>query len=48
MVDELDVVAEVDAGEEADDDVAPLLEFLRDRRRFDFTGYKRPSIVRRI
>ena len=48
MVDELDVVTGVDAGEEADDDVAPLLEFLRDRRGFDFTGYKRPSIIRRI
>jgi two-component system, chemotaxis family, CheB/CheR fusion protein len=25
-----------------------LLEFLRDERGFDFTGYKRPSLVRRI
>ena len=25
-----------------------LLEFLRDQRGFDFTGYKRPSLVRRI
>ena len=25
-----------------------LLEFLRDERGFDFTGYKRPSLIRRI
>lgn len=25
-----------------------LLQFLRDSRSFDFTGYKRPSLVRRV
>jgi two-component system CheB/CheR fusion protein len=34
--------------EERDPDFERLLEFLRDERGFDFTGYKRPSLVRRI
>ena len=25
-----------------------LLEYIRDERGFDFTGYKRPSLIRRI
>ena len=33
----------------ADDDTfEALLEFIRDNRGFDFTGYKRPSLRRRI
>ena len=29
-------------------DIEELLDFLRDERGFDFTGYKRPSLGRRI
>ena len=32
----------------ADDAFEALLEFIRDNRGFDFTGYKRPSLRRRI
>jgi two-component system CheB/CheR fusion protein len=31
-----------------DPDFERLLEFIRDNRAFDFTGYKRPSLMRRI
>jgi two-component system CheB/CheR fusion protein len=31
-----------------DGDFEALLEFLRDSRGFDFTGYKRPSLMRRV
>jgi two-component system CheB/CheR fusion protein len=34
--------------QERDPDFEALLEFLRDERGFDFTGYKRPSLMRRI
>ena len=34
--------------QERDEDLEQLLEFLRDERGFDFTGYKRPSLSRRI
>jgi two-component system, chemotaxis family, CheB/CheR fusion protein len=34
--------------QERDVDFESLLEFLRDERGFDFTGYKRPSLMRRI
>jgi two-component system CheB/CheR fusion protein len=38
-----------DGGEEGPDpDVEALLVHLRERRGFDFTGYKRPSLVRRV
>src|SRR6266542_3066478 len=33
---------------EAGPDFEALLEFLRDSRGFDFTGYKRPSLIRRV
>jgi two-component system CheB/CheR fusion protein len=33
---------------ERDPEFESLLEFLRDERGFDFTGYKRPSLMRRI
>jgi two-component system, chemotaxis family, CheB/CheR fusion protein len=33
---------------ERDPDLEVLLEFLRDERGFDFTGYKRPTLIRRI
>src|SRR3954451_6508342 len=33
---------------ERDPEFEELLEFLRDERGFDFTGYKRPSLMRRI
>jgi two-component system, chemotaxis family, CheB/CheR fusion protein len=33
---------------EHDPDFERLLEFIRDKRAFDFSGYKRPSLVRRI
>jgi two-component system CheB/CheR fusion protein len=33
---------------ERDPQFEELLEFLRDERGFDFTGYKRPSLIRRI
>jgi two-component system, chemotaxis family, CheB/CheR fusion protein len=33
---------------ERDPEFENLLEFLRDERGFDFTGYKRPSLMRRI
>ncbi|MFW5473828.1 CheR family methyltransferase [Knoellia sp. CPCC 206450] len=32
----------------SDDDFERLLTFLKDSRAFDFTGYKRPSLLRRI
>ena len=32
---------------EADESFEALLEFVRDSRGFDFTGYKRASLVRR-
>src|SRR5690606_6473466 len=35
-----------DPGDEAD--VERLLAFLKESRAFDFTGYKRPSLIRRI
>jgi two-component system CheB/CheR fusion protein len=38
----------VSAAAERDPQFEALLEFLRDERGFDFTGYKRPSLVRRI
>src|SRR5436305_5736908 len=34
--------------QERDPEFEELLEFLRDERGFDFTGYKRPSLMRRI
>lgn len=34
--------------EELDDDFEALLRFLRDSRGFDFTGYKRTSLMRRV
>jgi two-component system, chemotaxis family, CheB/CheR fusion protein len=34
--------------QERDPEFESLLEFLRDERGFDFTGYKRPSLMRRI
>jgi two-component system CheB/CheR fusion protein len=34
--------------QERDPEFEALLEFLRDERGFDFTGYKRPSLMRRI
>ena len=34
--------------QERDLEFEGLLEFLRDERGFDFTGYKRPSLIRRI
>src|SRR5207253_1835377 len=37
-------VTELETGE----DIEELLTFLRDQRGFDFTGYKRPSLGRRI
>src|SRR2546421_578698 len=36
------------AEQERDPQLESLLEFLRDERGFDFTGYKRPSLARRI
>src|SRR5207244_10130975 len=33
---------------EAGPDFESLLEYLRDTRGFDFTGYKRPSLIRRV
>jgi len=33
---------------ERDEDLETLLAFIRDERAFDFTGYKRPSLERRI
>ncbi|WP_448640292.1 CheR family methyltransferase [Geodermatophilus sp. URMC 63] len=36
------------AAEAADPAFESLLVFLRERRGFDFTGYKRPSLVRRV
>lgn len=36
------------AEETAEGGVEDLLEFLRDSRGLDFTGYKRPSLTRRI
>jgi two-component system, chemotaxis family, CheB/CheR fusion protein len=33
---------------ESDPDLETLLEYIRDARGFDFTGYKRPSLARRI
>jgi two-component system, chemotaxis family, CheB/CheR fusion protein len=35
-------------GEEMDDQLAPLLDHLRDARGVDFTGYKRSSLTRRV
>ena len=35
-------------GEEADEELEELLRFVRDARGFDFTGYKRASIGRRV
>ena len=37
-----------DVRERPDDVFEALLEFIRDNRGFDFTGYKRPSLRRRI
>jgi two-component system, chemotaxis family, CheB/CheR fusion protein len=34
--------------EESDSEFESLLEYLRDQRGFDFTGYKRTSLVRRV
>jgi two-component system, chemotaxis family, CheB/CheR fusion protein len=34
--------------EERDPDFEALLQYIRDQRGFDFTGYKRPSLMRRI
>jgi len=36
------------SGDDRDPQFEELLEFLRDERGFDFTGYKRPSLMRRI
>ena len=33
---------------ERDPDFERLLDYIRDNRAFDFTGYKRPSLMRRI
>jgi len=42
--------AEADAGADVLEDPSfeRLLHFLRDSRSFDFTGYKRPSLIRRV
>ncbi|MBB3083672.1 CheR family methyltransferase [Geodermatophilus sabuli] len=37
-----------DAAEGRDPEFEALLVYLRERRGFDFTGYKRPSLVRRV
>jgi two-component system CheB/CheR fusion protein len=37
-----------DAAEGSDPAFEALLVFLRERRGFDFTGYKRPSLIRRV
>jgi two-component system, chemotaxis family, CheB/CheR fusion protein len=34
--------------EEVDRNFEALLEYLRQNRGFDFTGYKRPSLMRRV
>jgi two-component system, chemotaxis family, CheB/CheR fusion protein len=34
--------------EDLDDELEELLRFIRDSRGFDFTGYKRPSVSRRV
>ena len=34
--------------QERDPELESLLGFIRDERGFDFTGYKRPSLMRRI
>src|SRR5271168_4537418 len=34
--------------DERDDELEELLRFVRDARGFDFTGYKRPSVSRRV
>ena len=34
--------------EEVDQNFEALLEYLRQNRGFDFTGYKRPSLMRRV
>src|SRR5215510_16279738 len=36
------------AAQSGDGDLASLLAFIRDARGFDFSGYKRPSLERRI
>jgi two-component system CheB/CheR fusion protein len=38
----------VEAVAEVDPDFEALLVYLREKRGFDFTGYKRPSLVRRV
>ncbi|MGY1731004.1 CheR family methyltransferase [Geodermatophilus sp. SYSU D01045] len=43
---EADVFSDAAAG--LDPDFESLLVYLRERRGFDFTGYKRPSLVRRV
>ncbi len=35
-------------GDERDEELEELLRFVRDARGFDFTGYKRPSVSRRV
>ncbi|PRY49974.1 two-component system CheB/CheR fusion protein [Geodermatophilus tzadiensis] len=40
--------ADADAAAGLDPDFEALLVYLRERRGFDFTGYKRPSLVRRV
>src|SRR6478672_4137617 len=38
----------VDGDGQADDAFEALLRYLRDQRGFDFTGYKRSSLMRRV
>ncbi|MGY1666021.1 CheR family methyltransferase [Geodermatophilus sp. SYSU D00696] len=40
--------APADRGGDVDPDFEALLVYLREQRGFDFTGYKRPSLVRRV
>jgi two-component system CheB/CheR fusion protein len=45
----MDVMAQPDHEEDADEAaLEPLLTFVRDARGFDFTGYKRSTLTRRI
>ncbi|MFC4694634.1 CheR family methyltransferase [Geodermatophilus arenarius] len=46
--DDTEADAFVDAAAGIDPDFESLLVYLRERRGFDFTGYKRPSLVRRV
>jgi two-component system, chemotaxis family, CheB/CheR fusion protein len=41
-------MTQTNSGEEADGDLEELLVFIRDARGFDFTGYKRSNLARRV